>query len=200
MNVVPSQLDYSTPAGTPELRLLRSVSTARATAVILAASAAVFAFLCWLLYIKQAAGDQSAFIRALPAANASFNGLSTLLLSAGFVAIMKRRFTLHMRLMFAALCSSACFLVGYVIYHNAHGDTHFVNHGPFVRPFYFALLISHVSLSAAAVPLVLASFFLSLSGRYALHRRVSRFTFPIWLYVSVTGVMVFAMLKLFNHP
>ena len=183
-----------------QIAALRAVSNGRATAVILAASAAVFAFLCWLLYVKQAAGDQSAAIRALPAVNATFNGISTVLLSAGFVAILKRRFTLHMRLMFAALCSSACFLVGYVIYHNAHGDTHFLNHGSFVRPFYFALLISHVSLSAAAVPLVLASFFLSLSGRYSLHRRVSRFTFPIWLYVSVTGVAVFAMLKLYNHP
>ena len=183
-----------------QIAALRAVSNGRATAVILAASAAVFAFLCWLLYVKQAHPDQSAAIRALPAVNATFNGISTVLLSAGFVAILKRRFTLHMRLMFAALCSSACFLVGYVIYHNAHGDTHFLNHGPFVRPFYFALLISHVSLSAAAVPLVLASFFLSLSGRYSLHRRVSRFTFPIWLYVSVTGVAVFAMLKLYNHP
>ncbi len=182
-----------------QIAALRAVSNGRATAVILAASAAVFGFLCWLLYVKQAGGDQSPVIRALPAVNATFNGISTVLLSAGFVAILNRRFALHMRLMFAALCSSACFLIGYVVYHNAHGDTRFLNHGPIVRPAYFAILISHVALSAVAVPLILSSFFLSLSGRYGLHRRVSRFTFPIWLYVSVTGVVVFAMLKLYNH-
>ena len=191
MDVAPPQI---------QIAALKAVSNGRAVAVILAASAAVFGFLCWLLWVKQGAGDQSAVIRALPAVNAGFNSLSTVLLSAGFLAITKRRFTLHMRLMFAALVSSACFLVGYVVYHNAHGDTHFVNPGRIVRPFYFALLISHVTLSAAAVPLVLASFFLSLSGRYTLHRRVSRFTFPVWLYVSVTGVVVFAMLKFYNHP
>ena len=203
MNVAHSQLDPSTPAGTPALRVqiaaLRAVTNGRATAVILAASAAVFGFLCWLLFVKQAAGDQSAVIRALPAVNAGLNSLSTLLLVAGFVAILNRQFAWHMRFMFAALVSSACFLVCYVIYHNAHGDTHFLNHGPVVRPVYFAVLISHVTLSAVAVPLILASFFLSLSGRYSLHRRVSRFTFPIWLYVSVTGVVVFFMLKLCNH-
>ncbi len=183
-----------------QIAALKAVSNGRATAVILAASAAVFGFLCWLLYVKQAHADQSAVIRALPAVNAAFNAVSTVLLSAGFVAVVRRNFALHARLMFAALCSSACFLVGYVVYHNAHGDTRFLNHGPVVRPAYFAILISHVVLSAVAVPLILASFFLSLSGRYSLHRRVSRFTFPVWLYVSVTGVAVFAMLKVYNHP
>ncbi len=88
-----------------------------------------------------------------------------------------------MRLMFAALCSSAL-LPGRVRHPplRTRADTHFLNHGPVVRPAYFAILISHVVLSAVAVPLILASFFLSLSGRYSLHRRVSRFTFPIWLY------------------
>jgi putative membrane protein len=198
MNAVPYQPTPSNSAPMPTISALSGVSNARATAVILAASAAVFGFLCWLLYVKQAAGVQSPVIRALPAVNAAFNSISTVLLSAGFVAIMRRRFTLHMRLMFAALCSSACFLIGYVVYHNAHGDTKFINPGG-VRYAYFAILISHVTLSAVAVPLILSSFFLSLSGKYPLHKRVSRFTFPIWLYVSVTGVVVFAMLKLYNH-
>ncbi len=183
-----------------QIAALRAVSNGRATAVILVASAAVFGFLCWLLYVKQPVDARSAFLDAVPAINATLNGVSTVLLCGGFVAILNRRFTLHMRLMFAALCSSALFLVGYVIHHYNSADTHFLNHGRLVRPFYFALLISHVTLSAVAVPLILASFFLSLSGRYSLHRRVSRFTFPIWLYVSVTGVAVFAMLKVYNHP
>lgn len=178
---------------------MRGVTNGRALAVILAASAGVFGFLCWLLWLKHAGGVQSPVILALPAVNAGFNGLSTVLLLSGFVAILRRRFQLHMRLMFAALLSSACFLIGYVVYHNAHGDTRFINHGPLIRPVYFAVLISHIALSAVAVPLILASFFLSLSGQFALHKRVSRFTFPVWLYVSITGVAVFALLKLYNH-
>ena len=182
-----------------QIAALRAVSNGRATAIIIVASTVVFAFLLWLLYVRQAVGTRSAVIDALPAVNATLNGLSTVLLSAGFVAILRRSFSVHMRLMFAALCSSACFLVCYLIYHAIHGNTPFVNHGPVIRPAYFAVLISHVVLSAVALPLILASFFLSLSGRYGLHKRVSRFTFPIWLYVSVTGVAVFALLKAFNH-
>ena len=183
-----------------QIAALRAVSNGRAVAVILAASAGVFGFLCWLLYVRQAVGARSAFLDAIPAINATLNGVSTVLLCCGLAAILRRRFTLHMRFMFAALCSSALFLVGYVIHHFNSASTVFVNHGRFVRPAYFAVLISHVTLSAVAVPLILASFFLSLSGRYSLHRRVSRFTFPVWLYVSVTGVAVFAFLKLGNHP
>ena len=183
-----------------QIAALRAVSNGRATAVILVASAAVFGFLCWLLYVKQPVDARSAFLDAVPAINATLNGVSTVLLCGGFVAILNRRFTLHMRLMFAALCSSALFLVGYVIHHYNSADTHYLNHGPVIRPTYYAILISHVALSAVAVPLILASFFLSLSGRYSLHRRVSRFTFPIWLYVSVTGVVVFAFLRFTNHP
>jgi putative membrane protein len=101
------------------------------------------------------------------------------------------------RLMFAALVSSALFFVSYVVYHNFHGDTKFTGTGA-VRPAYFFILISHILLSAVAVPLILSSFYLSLAGRLALHKRVSRITFPVWLYVSVTGVLIFAMLKLFS--
>ena len=183
-----------------QIAALRAVSNGRATAVILVASAAVFGFLCYLLWVRQPVPSRSAFLDAVPAINATLNGVSTVLLCCGFAAVLRRNFVVHMRFMFAALCSSALFLVGYVIHHVNSADTKFVNHGPVIRPAYFALLISHVTLSAVAVPLILASFFLSLSGRYSLHRRVSRFTFPIWLYVSVTGVAVFAFLKLGNHP
>ena len=183
-----------------QIAALRAVSNARATAVILAASAAVFGFLCWLLYVKQPVDARSAFLDAIPAFNATMNAVSTVLLCCGFVAILNRRFTLHMRFMFAALCSSALFLAGYIIHHFNSGDTLYQNHGHFIRPAYMSLLASHVALSAVAVPLILFSFFLSLSGRYSLHRRVSRFTFPIWLYVSVTGVAVYFFLRYTNHP
>jgi putative membrane protein len=177
-----------------EIPALRAVNIGKAAVVILLLSAVVFAFLFWLVYIKQAAGVHSRAIADLPAVNASLNATSTVLLVSGFIAIMKRKFALHMRLMFAALISSAAFFVCYVIYHNAHGDTHFPGTG-WIRPVYFTILISHIVLSGIAVPLILGSFFLSLSGRYALHRKVSKITFPIWLYVSVTGVVVYLFLK-----
>jgi putative membrane protein len=166
--------------------------------VILLLSAIVFAFLFWLVYIKHAAGVHSQLIASLPAVNAGLNSLSTVFLVSGLIAILRKNYALHMRLMFSALISSAAFFVCYVIYHNAHGDTHFPGTG-WVRPVYFSILISHITLSGVAVPLILGSFFLSLSGRYSLHRRWSRITFPIWLYVSITGVIVFVFLKIYVH-
>ncbi len=174
----------------------RRVRNGPAVAAILAISAAVFVFLFWLVYLKHAAGYTSRIIGVLPAVNAAFNTLSAAFLVAGFIAIRNRQYARHMKLMFAAMASSTLFFICYVIYHNAHGDTKFTAHG-IVRPIYFFILISHIILSGVVVPLILTTLYLSLAGKYALHRRVARYTFPIWLYVSVTGVLVFAMLKLF---
>jgi putative membrane protein len=181
-----------------QIPALRGVKLNKAVGVILLLSVSVFGFLFWLVYIKKAAGVHSQFVADLPAVNATLNSLSTIFLISGLIAILRRKYALHMRLMFAALTTSAGFFVCYVIYHNAHGDTRFPGTG-WVRPLYFTILISHISLSAVAVPLILSSFYLSLSGRYSLHRRVSRITFPIWLYVSITGVVVFAFLKAYVH-
>ena len=187
------ELDYQ-PVQIP---FLRSASGARAIAFILLVSGAVLAFLFWLIYFKPASGYSSGFIGVLPAVNATLNGVSTVLLSAGFLAIRRHNFLLHTRLMLAALVSSALFFVSYVVYHHFHGDTRFTGTGP-IRPAYFFVLISHIVLSVIAVPLILTSFYLSLAGRLRAHRLVSRVTLPIWLYVSVTGVLIFAMLKLFS--
>ena len=188
-----TQLDYQ-PLQVP---FLRSAGTGRALAFILSFSAAVVAFLFWLIYFKPAQGYSSRFIGALPAVNATLNGVSSVLLVAGFLAIRRRNVNLHLRLMFAALLSSALFFVSYVVYHHFHGDTKFTGVG-FVRPVYFFVLISHIVLSVVVVPLILTSFYLALAGRLTTHRKLSRFTFPVWLYVSVTGVLIFAMLKLFS--
>jgi putative membrane protein len=181
---------------TAEIPLLRSASSARAFSFILAFSGIVVAFLVWLIYFKPPHGYSSRAIGALPAVNATLNGVSATLLVFGFLAIKRRNVSLHLRLMFAALFSSALFLISYVVYHTFHGDTKFTGLGA-VRPVYFFILITHIALSAVVVPMILMSFYLSLSGRLAAHRKLSRFTFPIWLYVSVTGVLIFAMLKLF---
>jgi putative membrane protein len=180
-----------------QIAALRGIGPAKALGVILAISLGVLAFLFWLIYFKPAAVTSPAFVNHLDKVNATLNGLSAVLICAGLMAVKARRYERHMKLMFAALGSSALFLVSYVVYHTFHGDTKFQGTGV-VRPLYFAVLISHIMLSAVAVPLILSSFYLALAGRMAGHRRVSKFTFPIWLYVSVTGVLIFGMLRMFN--
>jgi putative membrane protein len=96
--------------------------------------------------------------------------------------------------MLGALASSALFLVSYIVYHSVHGDSKFQGQGA-IRPFYFVILVSHIVLSALVLPLIFTSFFYSLSGRFPQHRRVARLALPVWLYVSVTGVLVFVMLR-----
>jgi putative membrane protein len=175
---------------------LRSVGLLKALAGALALGAAVCGFLVWLVYFKAGSPRQSALVSTLPAVNAAFNSLSATFLVTGYVQIRRGNWRAHMRWMFAALASSALFFVGYVVYHNFHGDSKFTGTGP-VRPVYFFILITHIVLSAVVVPMILLSFFLALSGRLEAHRRLSRYTFPVWLYVSVTGVAVFVMLKVF---
>src|SRR5258708_880216 len=147
---------------TYQLPWLQTVRLSRAVGLILVVSAAAFAFLCWIIYLKHPMGSESGVIKILPAMNAGFNALSTLFLIAGFAQIRKRNFVRHMQLMFAAFVSSTLFLVCYIIYHNVHGDTHFIATGA-VRPLYFFILTSHITLSAVALPLILTSFYLPLS-------------------------------------
>jgi putative membrane protein len=186
-----------TPSLPIDFAPFRSISLVKALTAALALSVAVCGFLVWLVYFKDASARQSALISYLPAVNASLNALSATFLVTGYVAIRRGNWRRHMRWMFAALATSALFFAGYVAYHNAHGDTKFTGTGP-VRPVYFFTLITHIVLSAVVVPMILLSFFLALSGRLAAHRRLSRYTFPVWLYVSVTGVLVFGMLKVFS--
>jgi putative membrane protein len=132
----------------------------------------------------------------LPHVNACLNGASALLLGVGYVAIRRRRVRFHVGCMLTALGVSLLFLVSYLYYHFAfkHGQpTHFTGEGA-VRPFYYALLLSHTVLAALAAPLAIYTAYLGLCGKFARHRRVARWTWPIWLYVSITGVMVYSML------
>jgi putative membrane protein len=174
---------------------LRQVGTARATALVVLASAAVSAFLFWLIYFRGSPGGASEAVARLPAVNASLNALSTTLLVAGYLAIRQGQYLRHTRLMLAALASSGLFLVGYITYYTFAGNTPFEGQG-LIRPAYFFVLVSHIVLSVAVLPLILLSVFLSLAGRFPQHRRVARWALPIWLYVSVTGVLVFVLLRL----
>ena len=167
---------------------------ASAIAAILLISAAASLFLFWLIYIHPAAAT-SAQYAFLPAMNAVFNGLAATALLIGFTFIRAHRIRQHRASMITAFISSTLFLLGYIAHHALHGDVRYPLHAAF-RTFYLWLLASHIILAVIALPLVLVTFFFSLSGRIPQHRRVARWTFPIWLYVSVTGVMTYVMLRL----
>lgn len=129
----------------------------------------------------------------LPAVNATLNGLAALFLVAGYVLIRRGRRDLHKRCMLAALATSSLFLVSYVVYHWNAGSRPFTGTGP-IRTVYFAILVTHVILAAAILPLALVTTGRGLREQYAKHVRVARWTLPIWLYVSVTGVIIYLML------
>jgi uncharacterized membrane protein YozB (DUF420 family) len=129
----------------------------------------------------------------LPALNASLNALATIFLLAGYVSVRKKRVAAHRLCMIAALATSALFLTSYVIYHANVGSRPFTGTGP-IRVVYFAILISHVVLAIAIVPMVLITVSRALAGRFDSHRRIARITWPVWMYVSVTGVIVYVML------
>jgi putative membrane protein len=164
--------------------------------VILALSVAIASFLVWLIYFKGkvAAPD---WVGALPAANAVFNSMSALCLVFGYINIRRGNRVTHMRFMLTATAFSALFLASYITYHFFHGDTLFPGRG-WIRPVYFFILISHIGLSMVALPLILGTLWFALRSQFAFHKRIARWTFPIWLYVSVTGVVVYFFLRSFT--
>lgn len=132
----------------------------------------------------------------LPSVNAFLNGLSAILLVAGYRAVRNRRIVLHQTCMLTALGVSVLFLASYLYYHfrvKAGQPTPFSGQG-WARPLYFTILLTHTVLAAVAAPLALVTAYLGLRGRLARHVRIARWTLPIWLYVSVTGVVVYWML------
>jgi putative membrane protein len=164
---------------------------------IIAISLVASLFLCWLVYYHAPADVTGTHLAFLPALNALLNACSAIALVIGFWFIRVKRITQHRTAMFTAFIFSALFLVTYVTNHALHGDMHFQGQG-LIRSVYFPLLISHIGLSAVALPMILITFFFSLTGRFPAHRRLARFTFPVWLYVSVTGVIVYAMLAAYR--
>ena len=125
----------------------------------------------------------------LPHLNALLNATSGLLLIAGYVLIRRRQIRLHLACMIAALVSSALFLISYLVYHYYHGTTRFAGQG-FVRPLYFILLGTHTVLAAVILPFIVVTLYRAARREFDRHRRIARWTFPMWLYVSVTGVLV----------
>jgi len=171
-----------------------AAGTGLAIAAILAISAAASLFLFWLIYIHPAAAATSDYA-FLPALNAVLNGLSATALLIGYTFIRGQKIKAHRAAMITAFAFSTLFLVSYIAHHALHGDVRYPVHAA-LRSVYLQLLASHIILAVVALPMVLTTFFFSLSGRIPQHRKIARWTFPLWLYVSVTGVITYVMLRL----
>jgi putative membrane protein len=156
-------------------------------ATIIVVSALASALICYLVYFHAPLDVTGAHLRSLPLLNAVLNALCTVALIIGFVYIRRRSIPQHRAAMFTA------FFTNFTL----HGETHFNRHSEW-WPFYWKLLASHVFLSVVALPMILITFFLSLTGRFPSHKKLARYTFPIWLYVSITGVIVYVMQALIH--
>ena len=166
-------------------------------AAIIAISAAASLFLFWLVYFHAPADVTGTHLLFLPALNALLNALAAVALVTGYIFVRGQSIAAHRTSMFTAFVFSSLFLVAYITNYALHGEMHFHGEGT-IRLVYFPLLISHIILAVVVLPMILITFFLSLSGRFPAHRRLARWTFPVWLYVSVTGVIVYAMLAAYR--
>lgn len=156
-------------------------------------SAAALALLAYLLLLRRSA-TASTDVSFLPPVNASLNALAATLLLAGYVAIRRHRWRVHRFFMVAAFAASSLFLVSYLVYHAVHGETHYLGTGA-MRTLYFSVLASHVVLSTSVVPLALTAFWFAFRRQFPRHRRVTRVLWPIWMYVSLTGVAIYFLLR-----
>jgi putative membrane protein len=156
-------------------------------------SVAALSLLTYLLLLRRAPAT-SAAVSFLPAVNASLNALAATLLLCGWVAIRRRNWRIHRFFMVAAFAASTLFLVSYLVYHAVHGDTRYLGVGA-MRTVYFAVLVSHILLSATVVPLALTAFWFAWRRQFGRHSRVTRVLWPIWMYVSLTGVGIYFMLR-----
>lgn len=170
----------------------------RSVAIISAVSLVILAFLFWVIYFAPPLGDAPRDQSILPPLNAALNALSATFAITGLIFIKRGAKKAHAACMVAATVASAAFLVGYLAYHSLHGDTKFLAQG-FVRTLYFLLLVPHIILSMVLVPLLLCTIFFAASHRFNAHKKFARWTYPIWLYVSVSGVAVFFFLRFLNH-
>jgi uncharacterized membrane protein YozB (DUF420 family) len=135
----------------------------------------------------------------LPPINAALNGIATVLLGSGYVAIKRGRKDLHKALMVSALVVSAAFLACYLIYHYHAGSKPFPDLG-WIKTVYLLILVPHIILAAVMVPMILKTFWHAFRGEWERHKKIARWTFPIWMYVSLTGVVIYLMLYQWFAP
>jgi putative membrane protein len=159
-----------------------------------AASLAALGLLFYLVYGQPVPPSPPAWSAWLPHVNATLNASTSVLMVLGVLFIKRGERTIHRRFMLGALTSSALFLVSYLAYHRFHGDTPYPVHG-WTRAPYFFILISHIVLSAVVLPLLLTAVWFAGTGVFERHKRLARVVFPLWLYVSASGVLVYLFLR-----
>ena len=163
-------------------------------AAIVLVSAGILFFLFWIIYLREPVTlENSLDLTFLPAVNAILNSLSAVCLFLGYQAIKKSMRERHIKMMLSALFFSFLFLISYLTYHVFYGDNLFLGDG-WIRSLYFFILISHIVLSMIVLPMVLSTVYFAASGDFVRHPKIARITLPLWLYVSVTGVLVYLML------
>lgn len=163
-------------------------------------SALLLIFLFWLIYFKEAASAHDYhWVSLLPTLNASLNTLCFIFLILGHRFIKKGHRVAHIASMLAATCTSVLFLISYILYHHFQGDTRFLTEG-WIRPVYFFILISHILLSLPLVPMVLTTLYKASFKKWESHKRWAKLTLPVWLYVSLTGVLVYIFVNYLNMP
>lgn len=160
---------------------------------IIAVSVVASLFICWLVYIHPPVDAAGASFNFLPALNAVLNAAAAIALVVGFTYIRSRQIAKHRAAMFTAFIFSSAFLVSYLGNYFLHGETHLpiAHTGWLWYTYAIVLFATHIPLAILCLPMILITFFLSLSGRFPAHRKLARWTFPIWLYVSVSGVFVY---------
>ena len=163
----------------------------------LALSVAIYFGLMWLIYLFELQNVDPQALSWLPTFNAACNALSATALSIGVVLIKRGQKRAHALSMIGATTASVAFLVGYILHHTIHGDTRSTLEG-LLRGIYFAILISHIIMAAIALPLILNTLTFAALQRFSAHRAVARWTYPIWFYVSVTGVAVWFFLRVLD--
>jgi putative membrane protein len=165
--------------------------------VIYLISLLALGFLTWLVYFAPVIRTQSSLVAYLPLSNSICNSLCSLFLIVGYRFIKQGEKEKHKICMRIALTFSALFLVGYISYHTFHGDTKYLGQGP-LRYIYFFILISHILLSVITFPMVLITFYHAHKENWVTHKKIAKITFPLWLYVSITGVLIYLLLHQLN--
>lgn len=172
--------------------MLKKTYELKVYSYIILLSVIILTALFWLIYFKSSDGVIPSWIYNLPLLNAILNSLSTLCLISGYVAIKKQYKTVHISFMASALLFSILFLISYVIYHYYYGHTKFLETG-LIRYIYFTILISHILLTFAVVPMVFTTLFFAITKNMQKHKAIAIWTLPLWLYVSITGVLIYVI-------
>ena len=171
------------------------MSNKKIVSIIYGTSVSIFLGLCWYIYLAPKGVTDQLWIKKLPLLNCIMNSFSASCLVLGIIKIKNKNERAHKRYMLSALLFSALFLLSYLYYHHFHGDTLFMGTG-WTRPIYFFTLISHILLTLIGLPFILITFFYGLTNQLTLHKKFGKLTFPIWLYISITGVLIYVFQKI----